>query len=359
MFFVWSLVAILLSLLLVVGFHEAGHALAARFFSVKIKRISIGFGKSLLCWQRKGGCEWVWAMWPLGGYVHLLNSRIEPVASQAYPHCFDKKSVWVRILILISGSMVNLLIAWLAFMLISLLGYQQSPPVIATVSSSSIAATSGLIAGDRFVAINGQNTASWREVGMRLIMTLGQHDVLAVVENAAGIQRQTRLDLSLWQYRPQKNALFAGLGIKPDFSLSLQNQVRGIPFFQACYQSCLQMIQLLSFFLVMLKQLVIGAIPFAVLLGPLGMLAAMVSSFTQGVVIFLNFIASLSIAVAIINLFPLPGLDGGSIVYVLVEKIRGKPASVGLEVLLHRLTFIVFCVFLMQLLVNDLQRYLH
>ena len=85
----------------------------------------------------------------------------------------------------------------------------------------------------------------------------------------------------------------------------------------------------------------------------------MVASFLQGLVVFLYFISSLSFAVALINLFPIPGLDGGSIMYALIEKIRGKPVSVGMEVLLHRLIFIVFCLVLVQLLLNDLQRLMH
>lgn len=105
-----------------------------------------------------------------------------------------------------------------------------------------------------------------------------------------------------------------------------------------------------------LKQLFSGLIPFSALLGPIGIFAASVASLTQGVVVFMFFIATLSLAVAVINLFPIPGLDGGSIVYALIEKIRGKPVSVAMELLLHRLVFIVFCVVLVHLLMNDLQR---
>ena len=357
---VLSVLAIVLSLLLVVGFHEAGHALVARLFAVRIKRISIGFGKPLLRWQRPGSdCEWVWALWPLGGYVQLLNTRIEPVSSpKEHRHCFDKQAVWKRILILLAGAFANILIAWLALLFIKLLGYQQSAPVIATVSSSGLAAQAGLKAGDRFIAIAGQTTASWREVGMGFLMTLGKRDVDVVVADAAGVTRETKLDLGHWQYHRQNNALFAGMGIKPDLSVASEH-VPGLSLIPAMQQSFWQLQGLVVFFLVMLKQLVTGAIPFAVLLGPLGMLSAMVSSFTQGMVIFLYFIATLSLAVALINLFPLPGLDGGSIVYTLIEKIRGKPLEVELEVLLHRLAFILFAVFLVQLILNDLQRYLH
>ena len=76
----------------------------------------------------------------------------------------------------------------------------------------------------------------------------------------------------------------------------------------------------------------------------------------QGVVVFIFFIASFSLAVAVVNLFPVPGLDGGSILYSIIEKIRGKPMSVALEVLIYQLMFIAFCLLLVHLVTNDLTR---
>jgi len=116
-------------------------------------------------------------------------------------------------------------------------------------------------------------------------------------------------------------------------------------------------IQWLYFFLMVLKQLIIGAIPFSVLLGPIGLFAVSITSLSQGIVVFMFFIASLSTAVALVNLFPIPGLDGGSILYALIEKIRGKPLSVAMELLLYRLVVIVFALLLVHLLMNDLQRF--
>ena len=359
MLVILSVFAIVLSLLLVVGIHEAGHALAARFFKVKINRVSIGFGKPLLSFQGKNGCQWVWAMWPLGGFVHLLNTRIDTVSPNDYPLSFDKKPVLVRCIILLSGAFANVLTAWLALVLMLMLGFQQTAPVIAKITVPSIASTAGLTLGDKLISIAGQNVTSWRDVGMQLIMTLGQKGVKVVVENEAGARHQIQLNLAQWRYKRGDASLLAAIGISPDLSAQNSRQVEGLSLLQACQQAFLQLIGLCCFFLVMLKQLLMGVIPFMVLLGPLGLFTAMVASFLQGLVVFLYCISSLSFAVALINLFPIPGLDGGSIMYALIEKIRGKPVSVGMEVLLHRLIFIVFCLVLVQLLLNDLQRLMH
>lgn len=356
MFVALSLFAVMLSLLLVVGLHEAGHAFVAFIFKIKIKKISIGFGKALLGWRGKNGCQWVWAWWPLGGYVQLLNSRIEPVSPNDYAFSFDKKPIWVRCIVLLSGALANILTAWLALVLMCLLGYQQTAPVIATIEVPSIAASAGLVAGDRIEQVRGLSVASWREVGMQLIMALGHGEVDVIVENKAGVKHQVQLDLAQWH---GKKSLLGAIGIYPDLSVKHQYQVIGLSWWAACQHAFLQLMNLLYFFLVMLKQLLTGVIPFVVLLGPLGLFSTMVGTFLQGLSVYLYFITSLSLAVALINLLPVPGLDGGSIVYAFVEKIRGKPVSVGMEILLHRLVFIAFCLILVQLLLNDAQRYVH
>ena len=355
---IWALLAIVITLILVVGVHEAGHALAAKLFGVKIKRIAIGFGKPLLSYHDKSGREWVWALWPLGGYVHLLNSRIEPVPEKDYPSlCFDKKPIWQRCIILMSGALANLFMAWAALTLLFMLGSQQQKPLVQKVFSQSIASQAGLKARDRFVEIAGWKTSSWQEVGMSLVMVLGKKNVPVWVSNEEETLRKVNLDLSQWHYK-RKDTLLSALGIEAAPSQLSTYHAVGQSFQMAVRHAFEHILYLLTFFVMMLKQLFTGMIPFSVLLGPLGLFSASITSFLQGTAVFLSFIASLSLAVGFVNLFPIPGLDGGSIVYALLEKIRGKPVSVAVEVLLYRLAFIVFAMLLIQLFMNDLQRYL-
>ena len=357
MIVVLSLVAVILSLLLVVGIHEAGHAWMAYVFKIKIKKISIGFGRALLSWQGKKGCQWIWAMWPVGGYVQLLNSRIESVSLDNYPFSFDKKPVWVRCVILLSGALANVLTAWFVLVFMFLLGYQQTTPVIANISTPSLASAAGLAEGDRIIRVAGEPVSSWRDVGMQLVMALGHYNIDVLVEDKAGATHQVPLDLTRWSEASKRGSLLTAIGVKPDLSEKNKQRVAGTSFPQAGHQAFLEVKKLLYFFLVMIKQLFTGVIPFSLLLGPLGIFTVVVGSFLQGLAVFLYFIANLSLSVALINLLPIPGLDGGSIIYALVEKVRGKPVSVEMEILLHRLVFIAFCLILVQLLLNDLQRY--
>ncbi|MBA3537716.1 MAG: RIP metalloprotease [Tatlockia sp.] len=349
--------AIVLTLILVVGIHEAGHAICARLFKIRINRISIGFGKTLLTRKDKAGREWTWALWPLGGYVHLLNSRQEVVPESEYSQCFDKKPIWQRCLVLIAGPLANLLAAFLALTLMYMLGFKQQIPLIKEVAPQSIASISGLKANERFVAIAGQRTNSWQEVGMSLIMTFGKTDVPVLIMDSLGAVHQLNFDMSQWYYKKGDRSLLAALGIKAAPAKSNTEQVAGVSIDLAAAAAISKIVFLLKFFIIMLKLLLTHKIPFVVLLGPLGLFEASISSFLQGIAVFLYFIASFSLAVGFINLFPVPGLDGGSLVYALVEKLSGKPVSVAFEILLHRFAFIIFTILLIQLVLNDLQRY--
>lgn len=350
-----AIIAIILTLILVVGIHEGGHALVARIFQVKIKKISIGFGKPLLCWQSKSGCEWIWAFFPLGGYVQLENTRISPVGPTEYSGCFDKKPIWQRILILLAGAAANLVATWLAFVIVYTVGLNYTLPEVQEVQANSTAAQAGIHSGDCFLSIAGKATSTWSDVGMQLIILWGKEDIPITLSRIDGSESTVMLDLSQVKFHGLKASLLAQLGMKPNLSAS-QGKLKAPTLWVAMQQTNEAIASMIYFFLMILKQLFTGVIPFGVLLGPLGIFSASVASLTQGVVVFMYFIATLSLAVALINLFPIPGLDGGSIVYALIEKIRGKPVSVATELLLHRLIFIIFCMVLVHLLMNDLQR---
>lgn len=353
-----ALLAMVVTLILVIGIHELGHAISAKFFGVKIQRIAIGFGRSLFAWKDKSGREWAWALWPLGGSVQLLNSRIQPVPAAQFNVCFDKKPIWQRCIILLSGALANLLVAWLALTIMYMVGYKQQTPVIEKIIPQTIAAKAGFQAGDSFVSMGDQLTNSWQEVGMGFIRLLGKPDVPILVKDKSRHVRQIKLDLSQWRYKKGMPSLLTSLGIDAAPIKENTKQIAGQSVVSAFSHAVKKSFYLIGFFLIMLKQIITGTIPFAVLLGPLGLFASSIHSFFQGISVFMYFIATLSLAVGLVNLMPVPGLDGGLILYALVEKVRGKPVSIAFEVLLHRLVMIIFMLIFVQLLINDLQRYI-
>jgi regulator of sigma E protease len=349
--------AVILTLFLVIGIHEAGHAVVAVLFKIKIHRISIGFGRPLLQWTSKKGCEWVLGLWFLGGYVHLANTRISPVDPQDEPMCFDKKPIWQRILVLLAGSCANLIFAWIILIIVFYVGIQYRVATVKSVQEQSIAARAGIVPGDQFLAIANYGTPSWQQVGEQLISSWGEAQVAVILLQPKTIElKRTALDLSNVPFTKQSGSLLNSIGIIPDLSVPIE--IKRFASVKAAVAHATQvMMHQLYFFTKLLKQLVRGVIPFSLLLGPIGLFTASIASLTQGLIIFLYFIASLSIVVGLMNLFPIPGLDGGGVVYSLIEKCRGKPVSVALEILIYRLILVVAFILLVHLLNNDLARF--
>jgi len=351
-----ALVAVLLTLGLVIGVHEGGHALVAKLTGVKICRIAIGFGKPLFLWRAKSGCEWVWGRWPLGGYVDLLDTRRMPVAKNDYPKSFDKQGFWLRFLILVAGGVANALLAWLALSLLFMRGFEQDVPIVPTLTPGSIAAKAGLKPKDKILSIAGKPSPSWQEVAMNLTTALGQANVSMTGLSKEGTPKQVNVDLRALPF--SNKSLFHALGFELKVKEQIKEFIPGKPWVESFGLAAAKSLHLLAFFASMLKQLFLGNISITMMLGPFGMIALSIASFAQGLSIFLYFIASLSLAVGLVNLLPFPSLDGGLILYAAIEKIRGKPISVALELLLHRLMMILFFMLLVRLLQNDLERYL-
>lgn len=341
--------------MLVIGIHEAGHALVARLFKIKIQRIAIGFGKPLIQWQSASGCEWVLGRWFLGGYVQLNNTRIAPVKPEEYSSCFDKKPIWQRILVLLAGAFANMLTAWLAFTLVFSVGIQTRIAEIEAIEAHSVAEKAGLMPFDQLLSLGTTAIHSWQDFGQELIILWGKKDIPLVFKAQNGQIKQSTLDLSTIQFKEQGGSLLLNLGIKPNLKAKHQ-PIKASSLIEAIQYANQTIVHYIYFFIMVLKQLFTGVIPFSVLLGPVGLFAASILSLTQGVLVFIYFIASLSLAVAFINLFPIPGLDGGSILYACIEKIRGQPMSIPLEILIYRLMMILVFLLLVQLLKNDFLR---
>jgi len=212
--FLGSIWWLLVALGLLITFHEFGHFWVARRTGVRVLKFSIGFGKTL--WSRKGrdGTEYVIATIPLGGYVKMLDEREGEVEDCDLDQAFNRKSVWVRIAIVIAGPAFNLIFTLLAFWLMFLVGMPESRPVIGEVSG--IAASAGIETGDRIVSLDGERTDTWSHAILGLITpALDRDNVTLEVEQVDGQQRQVQLDLSQLGSDFQEEKTLQAIGITP------------------------------------------------------------------------------------------------------------------------------------------------
>lgn len=208
---VWWL---LVTLGLLITFHEYGHYWVGRRFGVRVLRFSIGFGPPI--WRRsdRHGTEFVLAPIPLGGYVKFLDEREDDVPAALRDQAFNNKPVGQRMAIVAAGPAANLLFALLAFWAMYLVGKQDFSPILGR--AEGIAAEAGLRAGDRLAAIDGEPVETWTHAALRLVTAGVDRRPVAVEAVAAdGERRHLTLDLSALPAGTREPAMLSASGLVP------------------------------------------------------------------------------------------------------------------------------------------------
>ena len=196
--FINSLLAFIVSIGILITFHEYGHFCVAKFFDVKILRFSIGFGKSIFIKHfGKDETEFSIAALPLGGYVKMLDSREGNVAKNEMNREFNGKPLWQRFCIVLAGPVFNFILAVILYTVIYTVGVQGLKPIIGEVESSSMGAKSGFVAKQEIVSVNGIITPTWSNVVDSLVSQTVSGDTAKItVKDIDGIQKSVYLDLS-------------------------------------------------------------------------------------------------------------------------------------------------------------------
>ncbi len=205
---------LLVTLGLLVTFHEFGHFWVARRFGVKVLRFSIGFGRPL--WLRRGsdGTEYAIAAIPLGGYVKFLDEREDAVAPEERPLAFNNKPVLQRMAIAAAGPAANLLFALVAFWAMYLVGKQDFEPRIGR--AEGIAAEAGLRAGDRLLSVDGQPVPTWTHAALRLVTAgVDRRPVRVEAQDQEGQARTLVLDLARLPEGTREAGMLHAAGLTP------------------------------------------------------------------------------------------------------------------------------------------------
>jgi regulator of sigma E protease len=175
--FFWSLGSFIVALGILITAHEYGHFWVARRCGVKVERFSIGFGKAI--WRKVGkdGTEYVVAMIPLGGYVKMLDERVEDVPEHLLDQAFNRKTVWQRIAIVSAGPIANFIFAIVALYVMYLIGTPSIKPVIDSTKLNSPASVIQLVEPQQIIAVSGQPVRTWEEVNLALVGHIGDDSI--------------------------------------------------------------------------------------------------------------------------------------------------------------------------------------
>ncbi len=315
-----TLIAFAVVLGVLVFFHELGHYLAARWAGVKVEAFSIGFGPKLLAWTDRAGTEWRLCLLPLGGYVKMHGMEQpadvpEEVRAGWIPgQTFQGKSVGQRAVVVAAGPVANFLLAIVLFAgLFAVVGRPYSQASVQEVVVGAPAARAGLRGGDLITAIDGKPVLKF-------------DDLHALVAGAQGKPLQfsvKRKDRILnFTITPELNNGVAQIGIMGG-SLAYEH-LGPLAAMGAAVQNTYQIAR---DDLVGIGRIFSGADSASNLSGVVGIAQMSGAAARSGLPNLINFIAFLSVNLGLINLFPIPVLDGGHLMFFAAEAVRGKPLS--------------------------------
>ncbi len=339
-----SLLIFLLVLSLLVVVHEWGHFIVARLVGIRVEKFSIGFGP-VLFGKKIGETEYCFSLLPLGGFVKLAGEN--PDESTGAKWEFNSKSLMQKFAVVFAGPLMNALLAFVLFWLIFMVGQPTMTTKVGKVLPDSAAKAAGLLEGDRILAVNGMKISLWEELLDKLHSNSAPQMILTVERDAQAIEMPVSPKIQETRDlfgRPVKAAF---LGIAP--SSELIHVKSG--FFEAMKLAWDRLWFMTSAIFMSLGLMITGAMPFKEsMTGPIGIFFMTQKAAEMGIVYLLYFTGSLSVSLFVLNLLPIPVLDGGHVLFITIEKLKGSPlkeavkekmTQVGMVALLGLMAFVM------------------
>lgn len=337
--FIRSVLAFIVVLGVLVFFHEFGHYLAARWRGVVVEAFSIGFGPALAARTDKRGTVWKLSAIPLGGYVKMQGwaDLTGETAEAALPGSFRSKSVGSRAVIVAAGPFANFVLAFILFLIIYVaIGTAVVRPVVSAVVPHSPAAAAGLTKGDRITAINGIPVGSFTDIERQV---LDKPDSLMAINYVHdGKQEVTQLTTATADVQGRKIGRLGIVGSDVTY--------RRLAPPQAIAAAGHATFDVSAATFEGLWKLVSAGQGVKNLGGPVRIAQLSGQAARLGVADFLTFIALLSINLGLVNLVPIPILDGGHLLFYLAETVYGRPLpkrvqEIGLQIGAALLAFMI------------------
>jgi regulator of sigma E protease len=338
---------------ILIFFHEFGHFLLAKIFHVKVLKFSLGFGPKIVG-KRVGETEYVISALPLGGYVKMLGENDdEEVTPEEENRSFGAQHPVSRIAIAAAGPVFNFLLAFLLFYGIYFVsGYPVMTPEVGQVRPNSPADEAGIVKGDIIEYIGGKKVERWEDIKKHI--TKNPHSALNMVITREG----KRITASVVPEMDVVKNIF-GEDIKsPLIGIVASGRVESLNVtpLQAIQRATEKTWEVTSLTVMTIVKLFQGVIPFKMVGGPImiGQLSGDIARENLGYLF--PFMAVISINLAILNLLPIPVLDGGMIIFLLIELVIGRPISIRKRELAQKIGFFILIVFMAFVFYNDLAR---
>ncbi|MFH1858226.1 MAG: RIP metalloprotease RseP [Candidatus Omnitrophota bacterium] len=345
------LFAVILSVLIIV--HEWGHFFAARRLGIRVERFSIGFGPKLFGIRRKE-TEYRLSLIPLGGYVKLGGeTKEQPLTGARWEYL--SRSVGERFAVVFAGPLLNYILAFVLFATVYLLGNPQLTTKIGKVMEGYPAREAGLLEGDRILLIRNEKVQYWEDVTRIVHQTpKGKNVQLTVKRNEKELSFVVRPRWIEHKNLFGESEQLALIGVGPsDEIISVR-----YPVHRAVALAAKQLGQITYLTLKAIAGMVTGRMPLREsLTGPIGIFVITEQAARLGLVYLLQIVALISASLAIFNILPIPVLDGGHLLFLALERLKGSPVSDRAQELLRQVGTVLLVGLMLFVFYNDFLRF--
>ncbi|OAP34493.1 RIP metalloprotease RseP [Sinorhizobium glycinis] len=345
----YTIPTFLFLLTLLVFVHEMGHYLVGRWSGIRIVAFSVGFGPELFGWTDRHGTRWKFCAIPLGGYVKFFGDedaastpdyrRLESVRPEERARTFLGAKLWKRAATVAAGPIANFLLAIAIFaVLFSIYGRAVADPVVAFVAPGSAAEKAGVLPGDRLISIDGKRIATFDDV-RRYVSVRPELPITVRIERAGATVDLDMVPQRTESVDPLGNKVEEGkIGIGTNQEAG-NFRVETYGPLEAVGQGALQSWRIVTGTFDYLSNLVVGRMNADQVGGPIRIAQMSGQMAKLGIAEVLNFAAVLSVSIGLLNLMPVPVLDGGHLMFYAVEALRGRPVGPAAQELAFRIGF--------------------
>lgn len=328
--------------------HEFGHFIFSKIFGVYVYEFSIGMGPKIFHHKKKKGeTEYCLRLIPIGGFVSLAGEDADDNEKIPNNRKLYTKPVWQRFIIMVAGAMNNFIFAFLLLFIMALIfGSVSSKPIVSKVSEDYPAYTAGIQKGDRILKIDDNYISSWGEVQL-YIQTSNGKEMNFRVKDRKGTIKDIKVTPKVVEEESGDKRFIVGI--------STDNKVKH-GFVNSLSYAIETTAGLYKLMLTTLKQLFTGGVSVKDLSGPVGIYTVVDSQAKNGIASILYLTAYLSMNVGVINLLPFPAFDGGRVLFLIIEKIRGKKIPAKTEGIVNTIGFGILMLLMLFVTVNDILR---
>lgn len=327
----------------IIIFHELGHFLLAKANGIRVDEFSLGLGPTLIG-KKIGGTRFCLKLLPFGGACMMGEDDADDMSEGS----FNSKSVWARISVIAAGPVFNLILAWIfCVILIGAAGYR--PAKLSAVSDGYSAQEQGMQAGDVITEINGRNVHFWDDISL-YTLTHPDETSYEVTFERGGEEHTARLELR--QLEGDTAPMLGVVGGEMEYPGILGSMQYG--FYKLEYW--------MTYTVDSLRMLVTGQVGLQDMSGPIGMAAVVDDVYEAAapagilavVLSLMNFGTLLSANLGVLNLLPIPALDGGRLLFLLIEAVRRRRVPPEKEGLIHFAGFALLMIFMVVVMFNDI-----